>query len=788
MARGTFVRRFVSRPMMEAVVLVAVLAGLYWPYLRLHCLTTGGDMANLFYPLFTFAGESITRTGVLPLWNPFDFSGHPLAAAAQSAVFYPPGRALYLALSSKPVVAMNLFILAHLLWAGLGTWGFTRSRTGLALRGLGPWCAGLAFAGSAWWWGQVEHAAALATTAWLPWLVWAAGRMVLVRSARSVAWFSLVLALQLLAGHPQEAFYSVVAAAVWAAWSTRRSVAGWCLRPLLLAAGQFLLGAALGGLVASIQLLPTMELSEHSYRRFDSPDYAAQYSMPPRMLSLLLLPHPYGSYARGFRYPMAYNEYGLYVGVPALALAAAGWWGWRRRRRSGNPRRGASALWSAVALGAVLLALGGHADFRRFLAPGQIDTARSLESPELGWSPLALLVAVAPPVRHFRVPARILVLWSFSISLLAAMGIRHMECRIGGPRGDRTRKPPRGFVTAVGVGAAALTLLSLFLPSLKERMAYQADYRVALDFAREVAIPIPDGPPLDNRLFRLTLMDDEFLAQDGVAPSPSPTDLDPDLATRVALRAAVLSPNLNLPVHRPLMYGYEEGLLPTVRYKDFLFTFNRAFRDADPDARLLALGGARWLWSELPIQSTTWEQVNPADHGSIGAVYRNKLWRGMAFDKNEFPSVDWSALDGAFLHTGEPALERNRVRPTYTTPPDAPLPPPPVSPPTWTVALSDSNTFLCRRRTPAEGDGPHYLIVAQAAYPGWIARNAEGRRLSSRMLNAWNTEIDYGPADTLVRFSYEPWSFRLGAFLSLLGLAVLASLCTLMPRSWRSVP
>jgi len=160
--------------------------------------------------------------------------------------------------------------------------------------------------------------------------------------------------------------------------------------------------------------------------------------------------------------------------------------------------------------------------------------------------------------------------------------------------------------------------------------------------------------------------DDDLYARDGSAPEAAGDGLTLD--ERARLRAARLTPNLNLLARRALLSGYEEGLLPTVRHKDFLFAFNASLRRADPDALLLALGGVRWLWSDLPITSPDWAHEARgfgAEDDAPGALYRNRLWRGVVFEAREFPGVDWAALDGPWERGGALALERARDLRSY---------------------------------------------------------------------------------------------------------------------------
>ncbi len=48
----------------------------------------GADFQGMFYPLQTYVSQTI-HTGELPLWNPHEFIGHPVADNPQSALFYP---------------------------------------------------------------------------------------------------------------------------------------------------------------------------------------------------------------------------------------------------------------------------------------------------------------------------------------------------------------------------------------------------------------------------------------------------------------------------------------------------------------------------------------------------------------------------------------------------------------------------------------------------------------------------------------------------------------------------
>lgn len=73
------------------VLALAAVAGLVGAFFWRALLTAdvympngGGDLASFFFPLYTFIHRSIQETGTFPLWNPYAFSGAPLAADVQN--------------------------------------------------------------------------------------------------------------------------------------------------------------------------------------------------------------------------------------------------------------------------------------------------------------------------------------------------------------------------------------------------------------------------------------------------------------------------------------------------------------------------------------------------------------------------------------------------------------------------------------------------------------------------------------------------------------------------------
>jgi len=83
----------------------------------------GQDSATQFYPWYDYLGERL-RSGHIPGWNPYQFSGTPFAADPQSGWTYLPAMLIF-SLFSLPV-AIPVFLTLHLVIAGGATYALAR--------------------------------------------------------------------------------------------------------------------------------------------------------------------------------------------------------------------------------------------------------------------------------------------------------------------------------------------------------------------------------------------------------------------------------------------------------------------------------------------------------------------------------------------------------------------------------------------------------------------------------------------------------------------------------------
>lgn len=379
-------------------------------------------------------GDEGRGAGEYPLWNPYLFIGMPtFGSLAYTPGLYPPTLALEFLHGNLGMPALT-WMLAHLFFGGVGmVWLLGRWRLPLAARLLGA-VAWLGFAGIVAW-GVHGHGTKLGAAMYLPWLLGLAWEILTRGSLRAVALAGLLLGLQVLRGHVQITYYTLMLLGWLGVWNLIWPLAGTEVvggRPavaLRLKRAGLLAGAVvLGVLVGAVMLLPVHEYAQISTRGQGDAGggagfaYATAWSLGAREMITLVQPGAVGFGKATYLGPMPFNDYPNYLGWLWLALAGCAWWAGRR---------------------SFFLALGAAAVLTLLLALGN-------QSPGL----YQLFYAVAPFFDKFRVPSMILVLLALIAATLAGLGASSLAD--DGPGRERAR---RGFVVVVG-GIGLLTFLA----------------------------------------------------------------------------------------------------------------------------------------------------------------------------------------------------------------------------------------------------------------------------------------------------------------------------------------
>ncbi|MBI3914049.1 MAG: YfhO family protein [Chloroflexi bacterium] len=385
------------------------------------------DLLQQYYP---YARE-VTRAlaeGRLALWTTGIQAGFPLLAEGLAGALYPPNLILYKLLPTA--VALSQAMLLHLIWASIGMYACVRAHR---LNPASAFFAGFAFAFGGIFLEQIVQPAILYTIAWLPWLIYLQieyRRARQMPNVRAPIWFLLnvaALGIQFVAGSVQMAFYNAVTYTLFGLIGgvLDQPRGQWRARIDLFV--ETALPIVLGGGIAAIQFLPTIELVGYSGRSGGvSYGFSAGYALPPEFLPQFLFPFAAGEPSN------LTNEFHAYFGIIPLVLAAAALF-LRRDRRI--------IFYALFALMALSLSLGDL-------------------------NPLYPLLQRVPLFNFFRVPARFTVYFVFAAGLLVGFAFDELTRRI--------EVASKGVVAqprwASGAGsAAALPPFSKIEPSAPSR-------------------------------------------------------------------------------------------------------------------------------------------------------------------------------------------------------------------------------------------------------------------------------------------------------------------------------
>jgi hypothetical protein len=279
-------------------------------------LLAPGDGHTYYLPMHLVVADQ-WRNGSFPGWDAGTFSGSPLFAVHQSAALHP---ATALRAVLPPVVGHNASVVVALVIAGVGTYLLTRRFTNDAMASA---VAGVAFGLCGFQFVHLGHVAIIATTAWLPWALWAADRVVEAPSVRRLATGGLIVALAALSGHGQMLAYIVV---VTFGFSLVVALGRDVVRRMAPVIAMVVVGIAL----AAVQLAPVVAALGGSDRSGLTRAEAMAFSQDPGGLAVLVFPFLYGN-ARPegpvhapYAGEWTLTELGGYVGAAALVLAVIG--------------------------------------------------------------------------------------------------------------------------------------------------------------------------------------------------------------------------------------------------------------------------------------------------------------------------------------------------------------------------------------------------------------------------------------------------------------------------------
>jgi hypothetical protein len=749
-------RRHPRRRLLPGLALFALGPAFYHGMITPGWAPANYDLVTYFVPYREYLAHAWTQGRPLPLWNSGIFLGAPFLANIQAAVLYPPNLLLLLL---RPDTAVSWLLALHLGLAGAGMYYY--GLLGLRLRPVGSAVTALLFMLGALMVGQAAHLNQSNTLAWTPWLLLGTNRLATRPTAPRIAAVAVLVALVVLAGHPQQAYYTFLLAFLVAAGQlsvvlvkrrqTKRFVAG---------ATALAGGATLGAGILALQLAATLELVRQSNRSGGlSLAVEAQGALPLRGMLDSILPN-YVSEPPA-ESTMAVGSVALFL----IALALVARW-----------RRPGVAAWAVLGFAALLTAVGpkGHVydlffqlvpGFRLFREPARLVVFATVSTSVLAGHgvQVAQQLAAAWPRAEWRRRILRLLLSSCAMSLVPGVALAIMLLAHDPQRGPLKVFPaviePENVVLLFVLPLAAVSLVAVIVaaPSQLRAIALAALTLLVLGDLWLLEAPTYPTNPVPDSLYRtpssagalLPATDDQrylTLALTPVQPAqPAPPGLSAGaaatyLSNRVLIDSAV--PNVGMTSFPPDADGYDGGLLPLESYVRFRQPLLEPYQANVPDYtdRILAskVVDAAWLRRAGISVVLTPNGVDPntaacpvclVPSGSAGGM---QAWRLVG----QTPSR-------ARLESGAPA-----------------------------AVVQDTGERVVVR-LPANASGR--LILADTNYPGWTA-TVDGRPAAIQPYGGYLRVVSIPPGARWVTFTYRPDWLAPGLLLSLASLLVTAIL------------
>jgi hypothetical protein len=411
--------RVAIKPDLLAVISLPLAPILYFFPAIIGRIALAPDDGMLFNVPLRVTAAQMALAGSLPLWDPYIFSGMPLFASAQGGLLFPLNW-FYLAFGT--VAATNMMVVLTYIVAGIGAYLFAR-RNGSSI--TGSLVTAFIWQLGGFTIGQIGHVNIAQVAAMLPWTFWSLEAYVRSRSAKWGVLTAVFVALQAFVGHQQSLFYSLELLAAYAivmAITDKEARSRYLLSLTFVAAGV---------LLASVQLIPTIELLRNSLRADATYEFFTSFSLPRRGVLTFFAPFVMGGGdGRFFRAPYVgppfYSEMVGYIGALGLMLALSALLIKRDAR---------NVFWASAAALAFVFALGGYAPFR-----------------------LYELIYHLPVLNLFRASARHLMEVEFALAILAGRGVTLLQS---------ARADARALRVAMISGAAVLLVTVLAVTLLR---------------------------------------------------------------------------------------------------------------------------------------------------------------------------------------------------------------------------------------------------------------------------------------------------------------------------------
>ncbi len=340
----------------------------------------GSDVIRELFPWKFFSIEEL-KNKQIPFWNPYNFAGNPLFANLQSGTFY---LANILFFVFPFIFAWGVYIIIQPILAGFFTYLFLRE---IKLSKISSFYGGLIFAFSAFMTVWLEYGNFGHTILWLPLVLWLINRFINKPNLIKLIILIAILVQSILAGYIQLAIYLYIFSLSFILF---RFLQERNKKQVFKTYTGLFIAFGIPILLTAFQLVPLMEFVQNSSRVPYSFNQLSERLIPVKNIITIIFPDFFGNPAtRNYWLPGTYIERASYIGILSILF--------------------------------ILFAVFSKekSKYKKFFLFAALISYLST----LDIYPVKLIHAIGIPALSTGVPSRILVLFCFSASVLAAIGI-----------------------------------------------------------------------------------------------------------------------------------------------------------------------------------------------------------------------------------------------------------------------------------------------------------------------------------------------------------------------------
>jgi len=268
------------------------------------------DAIRQIYLWKEFASEQF-KQGQFPLWNPYTFSGQPLAANFQSSVYYPFNIFYFL------TDAKNAWILLITIQPFLGGAFMYLAARSFRISQIASLFSATTLVFSSYFITWLENGNITQTYLWLPLTIWTINKYFEKRKFRYIFILIISLSFAILAGHPQTIIYIIIASFLFWLYKVWKSKKNYVKRISI-----YVISLLFSLLLTAIQLVPTAEF--YSQSPISLPFASEQFTksiLPYKNLVTFFAVDIFGHPASENFWSQSYGDFTPYIGILPLIFS-----------------------------------------------------------------------------------------------------------------------------------------------------------------------------------------------------------------------------------------------------------------------------------------------------------------------------------------------------------------------------------------------------------------------------------------------------------------------------------